>query len=180
MSLPPPAASPAPAPDRGPVALLTATLNAIGTVWIVALMLLIVADITLRNALNAPIRGVPEMVSFSIVGIVFLQLAHALRAGGLTRSELLLGTLERHAPAARRVLLALFHLTGAAILAVALWRFWPSLTAAWAFPARHSYGSPGVFTLPRWPLFGLMCLGMAATILQFLALAVESLRSGRG
>ncbi len=178
MSPPPPPA--APVPDRGPLALLTAALNTVGTVWIVALMLLIVADITLRNALNAPIRGVPEMVSFSIVGIVFLQLAHALRAGGLTRSELLLGTMARHAPGARRVLLALFHLTGAAILAVALWRFWPSLAAAWANPARHAIGSPGVFTLPRWPLFALMCLGMAATILQFLALARESLRSGRG
>lgn len=175
--------TPAPAPagrDRGPVALLTATLNAIGTVWIVGLMLLIVADIAMRNAMNAPIRGVPEMVAFSIVGIVFLQLAHALRAGGLTRSEIVLGLLARRAPLARRAVLALFHLTGAAILAVALWRFWPSFTAAWAFPARHSIGSPGVFTLPRWPLFLLMCIGMAATILQFLALAVSSLREGRG
>lgn len=169
----------APPRDHGWVALLTATLNAIGTVWIVALMLLIVTDIALRNLMNAPLSGVPEMVSFSIVGIVFLQLSHALRVGGLTRSELLLDTLERRAPAARRLLLALFNLTGAAVLALALWRFFPSFLDAWARPQRHFMGSPGVFVLPRWPLYGLMCLGMFATIVQFLALTLSALKGDK-
>lgn len=172
---PPPAAG-----DRGPLAALTATLNAIGTIWIVVLMLLIVGDIAMRNIANAPIRGVPEMVSFSIVGIVFLQLSHALRVGALTRSDLMLNLLAARAPGARRLALALFNLTGALILAIALWRFVPSFTAAWTFPGRHFMGSPGVFTLPRWPLYGLMCIGMAATVLQFLALAWSSLKGGRG
>lgn len=172
--------SPPPAPGRkDPLALLTAALNTVGTVWILALMLLIVSDIAMRNIANAPIAGVPEMVSFSIVGIVFLQLAHALRSGALTRSEILLDALATRAPGLRRALLALFHLAGAAILAVALWRFWPSLVSAWTFPQRNFMGSPGVFTLPRWPLFALMCLGMAATVLQFLALAWAALRGGR-
>ena len=171
-----PAATP---PDRGPVAALTAALNAIGTVWIVALMLLIVSDIALRNIANAPITGVPEMVSFSIVGIVFMQLSHALRVGGLTRSDILLDALERRAPALRRALLALFHLTGAAILGIALWWFIPSLVAAWSFPQRNFMGSPGVFPLPRWPLYALMCAGMAATILQFLAFSWSALQGGK-
>ena len=166
-------------PDRGPVAVLTASLNAIGTVWIVALMLLIVSDIAMRNIANAPIRGVPEMVAFSIVGIVFMQLSHALRVGGLTRSDILLDALEKRAPALRRLLLALFHLTGAVILGIALWWFIPSLIAAWTFPQRNFIGSPGVFTLPRWPLFALMCAGMAATILQFLAFSWLALKGGK-
>lgn len=172
--------APAPVADRGPLAVLTAVLNSIGTIWIVALMLLIVGDIAMRNLANAPIKGVPEMVAFSIVGIVFLQLSHALRVGALTRSDILLNALAGRAPGARRGLIALFNLTGAAILAVALWKFYPSLVAAWSFPGRHFMGSPGVFTLPRWPLYGLMCVGLAATILQFLALAVSSLKGGRG
>ena len=163
----------------GPLAWATAALNTLGTFWIVALMLLIVSDITMRNIANAPIAGVPEMVSFSIVGIVFLQLAHALRSGALTRSDMLLNALEHRAPGARRFLLALFHLTGAVILAIALWRFWPSFLSAWNFPQRNFMGSPGVFTLPRWPLFLLMSVGMAATVLQFLALAWSALRGGK-
>lgn len=165
-------------PDRGPLAWLTAGLNTLGTVWIVALMLLIVSDIAMRNLANAPIAGVPEMVSFSIVGIVFLQLAHALRSGALTRSDLLLTALDAR-PGLKRGLLALFHLSGAAILIVALVWFWPSLVAAWTHPQRNFIGSPGVFTLPRWPLFLLMAVGMAATILQFLALALAALRGER-
>lgn len=165
--------------DSGPLGRATAALNTLGTFWIVALMLLIVSDIAMRNIANAPIAGVPEMVSFSIVGIVFLQLAHALRSGALTRSDILLTALERRAPGVRRWLLALFHLTGAVILAIALWRFWPSFLAAWTFPQRNFMGSPGVFTLPRWPLFLLMSIGMAATVLQFLAFAVSALRGGR-
>ncbi len=165
--------------DGGPVAALTAALNAIGTVWIVALMLLIVSDIAMRNILNAPISGVPEMVSFSIVGIVFLQLSHALRSGALTRSDILLDALADRWPRVRRVLLALFHLTGAVMLGIALWKFVPSLTAAWTYPQRNFMGSPGVFTLARWPLYALMVIGMAATILQFLAFALSALRGGK-
>lgn len=164
--------------DLGPVAWITAALNAVGTVWIVALMLLIVSDIAMRNLMNAPIAGVPEMVSFSIVGIVFLQLSHALRVGGLTRTEILLNALARRAPRLRQGLLILFNLTGALVLGVALWKFYPSFQAAWDFPSRHFMGSPGVFTLPRWPLYALMCIGMAATVLQFLALAVSNLKGG--
>ncbi|MCB1388067.1 MAG: TRAP transporter small permease [Rhodobacteraceae bacterium] len=172
-----PVSDPARPRDRGPVAAITATLNAFGTVWIVALMLLIVADIALRNLMNAPINGVPEMVSFSIVGIVFLQLSHALRVGSLTRSELLLNML-RPQGWPRRVLLALFNLTGAVILAIALWRFYPSFQSAWSNPARHFMGSPGVFVLPRWPLYGLMLIGLAATVLQFAALTLAALKGG--
>ena len=61
-------------------------------------MLLICADVAMRNLFNAPIAGVAEMVAFSIVGIVFLQLAHTLRTGALTRTDLLLGALEHRAP----------------------------------------------------------------------------------
>lgn len=173
------ATAPDPDRDRGPVAVITAVLNSIGTVWIVALMLLIVSDIAMRNFVNAPIRGVPEMVSFSIVGIVFMQLSHALRAGSLTRSDILLDALSTRAPMLRRLLLALFNLTGAAILTIALVWFWPSLSAAWTRPARHFMGSPGVFTIPKWPLYALMCVGMAATILQFLAFAGSALKGGK-
>ena len=169
-----------PAVASGPLGWLSSLCNAIGTLWIVALMLLIVADISARNILNQPIKGVPEMVAFSIVGIVFLQLSHALRSGALTRSDILLGYFQSQNPRIHRTMLTLFNLTGAAVLALALWHFLPSLSAAWSFPKRHFMGSPGVFTIPRWPLYGLMCLGLALTVAQFLALAWSNWREGRG
>jgi len=77
-------------------------LNALGTLWIVALMLLINSDVLGRNLLGAPVRGVTELVSLSIVGIVFLQLADTLHSGRFTRAEVLLDRLERSRRRARR------------------------------------------------------------------------------
>ena len=53
-------------------------------------MLLINSDVLGRNLFNAPVRGVTELVSLSIVGIVFLQLADTLHSGRFTRADVLL------------------------------------------------------------------------------------------
>lgn len=159
---------------------LIGAMNALGTVWIIGLMLLINADIFARNLFSMPIAGVAELVAFSIVGVVFLQLAHTLKSGSMTRSDVLLNVLERRAPALRWTLLALFHLTGGVLLAVIAWRFWPSLEQAWRFPARHFMGNPGFFTVPQWPLFALMQAGIVATALQFLIEAGRQARRALG
>ena len=85
---------------------LMQAMNALGTLWILALMVLINSDVIGRNLFNAPILGVPEMTSLSIVGIVFLQLADTLRCGRFTRAEILLDSLKRRRPAAADLLQA--------------------------------------------------------------------------
>lgn len=171
-------------PERGQqsFALLgpaVAGLNALGSVWIIGLMLLVCSDITMRTLFNAPIAGVAEMVAFSIVGIVFLQLSHTLRSGSMTRSDLLITAVAMRSPKAAGVLLAVFNLIGAGLLALALWYFLPSLEKAWSHPERNFMGNPGFFRIPTWPLYLLMAIGMAATVLQYLASAWDSLR-GQG
>lgn len=155
------------------LAFSVAGLNAMGTIWIIVLMLLINADIIMRTVFNAPIAGTAEMVSFSIVGIVFLQLSHTLKTGSLTRSDVLLNFLELRSPVMRKILLVCFHLIGAILLAIALWAFFPSLLKAWNFPERYFMGNPGFFMVPQWPLYGLMTIGISATILQFMASAYD-------
>ena len=155
---------------------IVAGLNALGSIWIIGLMLLICADISMRSLFNAPIAGVAEMVAFSIVGIVFLQLAHTLKSGSLTRSDLLLGMLERASPRIGDVLNGLFHLIGAGLLGLTLWYFLPSVENAWSRPERNFMGNPGFFQIPTWPLYVLMAIGMAATIAQFAILAVGCFR----
>ena len=63
-------------------------MNSVGSLWIFALMFLICADVAGRYLFNAPIKGAAEMVGYSIVTAVFLQMASTLRAGRLTRVEL--------------------------------------------------------------------------------------------
>jgi len=163
--------------DHGPLGRIVAALNALGSVWIIALMLLIVADICMRTLANAPIAGTAEMVSYSIVGIVFLQLSHTLRSGNLTRTDMVLNYLQKRSPMIRRLLLVLFNLTGATLLMVALWTFFPNFLKAWSHPERNFMGNPGFFVVPLWPLYLLMVVGIAATVMQFLALAINV---GRG
>lgn len=169
-----------PPPPSGPFARLIGVMNAAGTVWIIGLMVLINADIFGRGALNAPIAGTPELVSFSIVGIVFLQLAHTLRSGSMTRSDVLLSVLERRAPRLRRGLLSLFHLAGGLLMFLIAWKYWPSVSHAWLSPERNFLGNPGFFTIPLWPLYVLVFLGIVATAVQFVLLAWDDARSLTG
>lgn len=172
--------APSPAARPGPFGRVIGVMNALGTLWIIGLMILINADILGRGAFNSPIAGAPELVAFSIVGIVFLQLAHTLRSGSMTRSDVLLNVLERRAPRFRRGLLAAFHLVGGVLMLVIAWKYLPSVLEAWVRPERNFMGNPGFFTIPQWPLFVIVFLGIVATAIQFLIMAIGDTRAAAG
>lgn len=180
-----PAAAPPPAgaadaygaPLPGNFQRLGRVLNALGTLWIVALMLLINADVLGRDLLGAPVRGVTELVSLSIVGIVFLQLADTLHSGRFTRADVLLQRLMRTRPVAAALLQALFHMVGAALMAVILWAAWSPLVES--VRIREYVGAIGDFTAPVWPVRLIMLIGLSVTLVTFLLLAWADLRRAR-
>lgn len=157
---------------------LTAVLAAIGTGWILFLMALICADVLSRWLFNAPILGVAEMVQFSIVGIVFLQLPQTLRVGGLTRADVLFARIMSSAPRFAYGLQLAYDLIGAALFAVILITTWP--LAEQAFVNREFYGSTGVVQIPTGPLKAIMIVGCAAMVVQFCLLAWRDLRIALG
>ncbi len=91
---------------------LVAGLNSVGTVWIFALMVIINVDVLSRFLFNAPIQGVTEIVELSIVGIVFLQISDAVRAGRLTRSDGLYRQILKRRPVLGYVMGIFFDLAG--------------------------------------------------------------------
>ena len=145
---------------------LVAGFSALGTARIFFLMVLICADVFSRDAFNLPILGVAEMVQFSIVGIVFLQLPQTLRSGALTRSDVLLAGIVRRWPRGAYVMQGLFDLTGAALFAIIFVTTLPLLKAAWV--NSEFYGSTGVVQIPTWPLKFLILVGCATMAVQFL------------
>jgi TRAP-type mannitol/chloroaromatic compound transport system permease small subunit len=149
---------------------LTSAMNAIGTVWILALMLLINADVIGRGAFGEPIAGVPEMVALSIVGIVFLQLANTLRMGKLTRSDALLVVLRRRLPRLATAIDALFNLTGAVLVWVVVSSFWPKFIRSWE--REEFVGAVGNFTAPVWPINLIVVIGATAMMITFLLNAI--------
>lgn len=152
-------------------------MNALGTLWIFLLMLLIDADILGRELFGAPVRGTTELLSLSIVGIVFLQLGHALMVGRITRSDMLLDSLITHRPRAGYLLQGFFHLLGAIFLGLV---FWGSLGQFEEAVAIDEYvGAIGDFTAPTWPIKLLILIGALATLLQYLRLLWRDLREAR-
>ena len=91
-------------------------LNGIGTIWILAILILINADVFGRNVLHAPINGVIEMIEISMIAIVFLQLADATRVGRLTRSDGFFGLIQRKWPKLGFVMGSVFDLLGALMI----------------------------------------------------------------
>ncbi len=153
---------------------LTQGLNALGTLIIIGLMLLINSDIVGRTAFDTPVRGVTELVSLSIVGIVFLQLADTLRSGRFTRADMLLDRLKRTRPALAAALQALYHLLGAALMLIILWAAWPSLVDS--IRIREYVGALGDFTAPVWPVRLMMLVGLSVTALTFVLLAAMDVK----
>ena len=153
------------------------TANVIATLWILGLMVLIVCDILGREALARPIAGVPEMVKYSIVGIVFLQIAHTHRKGEMIRSDGILGILRRRSPFAARMLDIIAQLCGTAFAATLAWAVWPK--ALRAFERGEMEGVQGHFTLPVWPFLSLVVLGSALLALSFLLTALATLNEKR-
>jgi C4-dicarboxylate transporter, DctM subunit len=141
-------------------------MNSAGTLWIFALMFLICGDVAGRYIFNAPIKGAAEMVGYSIVAAVFLQMASTLRAGRFTRVEMLIEPLEARRPAAGHTFNAVYHLVGAAVFAVITWGTWPKLADAWAND--EITGTPGVFVFLIWPFLSVVVLGAAVTAVEFL------------
>jgi TRAP-type mannitol/chloroaromatic compound transport system permease small subunit len=149
-------------------------MNSIGTAWVFVLLVIINLDISGRAIFNSPLRGVPEIVAMSIVACVFLQIAHTLKVGRLTRSEILLNVLEKRVPRLRQFCEGLYHLVGACLLAILLSASVPLFTRAWEID--EYVGAEGDFMAPIWPVKLIILIGCLAGSLQFLILAVHHFR----
>ncbi|MFP3928752.1 MAG: TRAP transporter small permease subunit, partial [Desulfobacteraceae bacterium] len=119
--------------------------------------------------------GVPEIVALSIAACVFLQLAHTLKVGRLTRSEVFLNFLFRRVPWLGYLLQGLFHLVGAGLFVVLFRASFPLFTKAWRID--EYVGASGDFMAPVWPVKLIILIGCAATCLQFLLLAYRDFRA---
>ncbi|MCA1775090.1 MAG: TRAP transporter small permease [Loktanella sp.] len=154
---------------------VAATLSAIGTASIGALMLLIVADVIGRNFLNAPVTGVSEIAARVVVAIVFLQVPAAILQKRLTRADFLVRRIGRVSPATLALIEALFCIAGAVVFALILWASWPKFAESWA--SGEFFGVQGVWTIPTWPLRGITVLGAATALLAALYRASTELRT---
>jgi TRAP-type C4-dicarboxylate transport system permease small subunit len=167
-------AAPAPSAQRSALGFLIDGLNGLGSLVIATVMLLMCADVLMRNLFKHPIDGVAELVATSIIIIVFLQLPATLRHGRMSRADLFIDPFIGRRPRAGKCLRALFSLAGVFSCGVIAFASWPLLTRAWR--DSEFLGIEGVFTFPTWPMRAVVVLGAGLAALQYLLLACQDLR----
>jgi tripartite ATP-independent transporter DctM subunit len=148
-------------------------LSAFSSAWIFAIMLLICADILMRNMFNAPISGVVEFIALSVPAIVFLQMPNAVCERRLVRAELIIAPLE----ASRPRVAALFNLVFALVGVFVFWKIlvwaWPDFTKA--YTSGEYAGMQGAYTIPVWPFKLTLIIGSVFAVLQLIKLCVANL-----
>lgn len=154
--------------------LIISVMNSIGTAWVFVLLVIINLDIGGRALFNHPVRGVPEIVALSIVACVFLQIAHTLKVGRLTRSDILLNWLQSRHPTIKHMLEALYYLIGGCLMAILFKASIPLFSKAWRID--EYVGAQGDFMAPVWPVKLIILIGCAAGTIQFLLMAIDSLK----
>ncbi|MDI5932758.1 TRAP transporter small permease subunit [Halomonas kalidii] len=150
-------------------------LNAVGSLLIFAMMVLVCADVASRSLLNQPIYGVTELMSLSIVAIVFLQMASTLRHRRMAKADIFIEKYITTSPVAGHVLSAVFSLGGILACALIVYGTYPLWAQAWH--ANEYIGVQGLLTVPTWPVKTVILIGGSATGIQYLIDALQDLAS---
>ena len=154
--------------------------NVAATVWILMIMVVILADVLGRELFLKPLAGVPEMVKYSIVGIVFLQIAHTHRRGEMIRSDGILTYVGEWRPRIAAGMDLFSQIAGMVLSLCLAWAVWPK--AMKALSRGEMEGVQGHFQMPVWPFLAIVALGSVLLALSFLLSAIKAyhnLRAGR-
>lgn len=149
-------------------------LAVLGTLMIVALMIMICADVVARNLLGGSLPLVSELGALTLVMIVYLQLGTAVRNDRMARTDMFLTGLAHHRPRAAAFVSGLWDLAGAAVGVGIAYSTLGIFQRDYAH--RDFIGVTGVLTMPTWPFRALILIGVTAATAQFLVRAVVSFR----
>lgn len=139
--------------------------NALGTLVVLALVVVLNVDVILRGLFSAPLKGTYEMVQFSVVLIVFLQLADVVRVDRLTRSDGFLNLLHNKRPGLTASLRRIINAVSAIFMGLIAYITFPEFLHMWQ--TQDYFGVPGLFTLPWWPVKLVIAFGTALSCVIF-------------
>ena len=146
-------------------------LLTVAAVLAFSLCFLVCADVIGRVVFNSPVKGTPEIVSFSIVIILWLQAAYAIRSDGMIWVDALHVHLPRRAQRGCEVFGALL---GIAFFALICWGSIDPALYAWR---SNEFEGEGALRVPVWPARSLVVLGSFLAAFNYLLLAIERARS---
>jgi TRAP-type C4-dicarboxylate transport system permease small subunit len=139
--------------------------NAIGTLVVLALVAIVNYDAVARGVFNKPFIGAIEVVQFSMVLIVFLQLPDVVRVNRLTRSDGFLALTGNRWPTFSKVVGQIIDGVSCVFMLLVAIAIWPEFLDM--FETKDYFGVPGVFTAPWWPVKLVVFLSASLCCLLF-------------
>ena len=124
--------------------------NAVGTTVVLLMVAVVNYDVVARGVFGQPFLGAVEVVQFSMVLIVFLQLPDVIRVGRLTRSDGFLLLMDARRPAVSRIQRRIIDAVSGIFMIIVAFAIWPEFVEMWH--TQDFFGVPGVFTAPWWPI----------------------------
>jgi TRAP-type C4-dicarboxylate transport system permease small subunit len=137
------------------------------------LCFIVVADVAGRVLLNRPLKGTPEIVSYSIVMICYLQAAYAIRSGGMINTDAFTTYLPLRA---QSLLAALGAFLGVLLFALIFWGGIDGAAHAWR---SGEYEGEGALRIPAWPARFAIVGGTALAALSYFLLMFRHLADVR-
>ena len=117
---------------------------------VLGLVVIVNFDVVARGVFNQPFRGAVEVVQFSIVLIVFLQLPDVVRVNRLTASDGFLIVMGKKYPRFTRALRIAINTIAAIFMGLIAVTIYPDFLDMWE--TNDFFGVPGIFTAPWWPI----------------------------
>jgi TRAP-type C4-dicarboxylate transport system permease small subunit len=142
---------------------LSKALMVFGAFWAFFLAFYILVDVVGRN-LNMPIEGTNEIVTNSIVTIVFLQIGYCVHVRGMIRADFLLAVLG---PVTTRTINIIGYLLGIGFFFAVLYGTWEPAVEAWN---TGEFEGEGAVHVPTWPSRFAIILGCGLAAINYLLL----------
>ena len=140
---------------------LSKFLMVVAAAWAFGLTFLIMLNIIDRELFD----GVAEIVTASIVIIVFLQAGYAIRSRSMLRADFLV---KRFSPQLQKLLLGFGYILGAVFFLMIITGGWEESVLSWV---ENEFEGEGALRVPAWPARCAVIGGSTIALLNYLVLA---------
>lgn len=144
-------------------------LNVVSAVWLASIALLILYDVVGREMFGKPFHGTNEIVSNSVLSILFLQLPLSIYNRSSLRTTIFYGVLGS---GGKGIIDGMSYALAALLFAIIAWGSWPNMIEAWAILEQE--GS-GIINIPVYPIRTLVVFASAVGAVVCALLTYQSL-----
>lgn len=141
---------------------------------IIAMMLMICADIAMRNLFSQPLYGVAEFVSYSVVALVFMQLGSAIRNKRLISAVFLADPLEKRQPGTYLAVQTFFNIAAFLVLSYAVRYLWGDFLGS--YEDGEFVGATGAYQLFVWPFKLIVAFGITCALIELVLRLINTFR----